>query len=111
MFASLKRTKRLHKRRSVLVLKLHDCRTVVLLLAFRAMRLSMLMSLLAVSVVVVVTDARRSQQSGGRYDVLLINGRIVDGTGAPWFRGDVGISGDRIAAIGSLKDAAAAVRI
>jgi N-acyl-D-amino-acid deacylase len=36
------------------------------------------------------------------FDVLLRNGRIVDGTGAPWYRGDVGIVGDRIAAIGSL---------
>ncbi len=36
------------------------------------------------------------------FDVLITNGRIVDGTGAPWFRGDVGIVGDRIAAIGQL---------
>lgn len=36
------------------------------------------------------------------FDVLITNGRIVDGTGAPWFRGDVGIIGDRIAAVGAL---------
>jgi len=36
------------------------------------------------------------------FDVLITNGRIVDGTGAPWFRGDVGVIGDRIAAIGQL---------
>ena len=36
------------------------------------------------------------------FDVLITGGRIVDGTGAPWFRGDVGIVGDRIAAIGQL---------
>ena len=41
-------------------------------------------------------------QRTGTFDVLLTNGRIVDGTGAPWFRGDLGIVGDRIAAIGSL---------
>jgi dihydroorotase/N-acyl-D-amino-acid deacylase len=36
------------------------------------------------------------------FDVLITNGRIVDGTGAPWFEGDVAIVGDRIAAIGRL---------
>ena len=37
--------------------------------------------------------------------------RIVDGTGAPWFRGDIGIAGDRIMAVGDLHDAAADRRI
>src|SRR3954467_15355088 len=46
-----------------------------------------------------------------RFDVIIANGRIVDGTGAPWFRGDIGITGDRIAAIGALGDASAATRI
>jgi N-acyl-D-amino-acid deacylase len=46
-----------------------------------------------------------------RYDVILANGRVVDGTGAPWFRADVAITGDRIAAIGNLKDAPAGQRI
>jgi N-acyl-D-amino-acid deacylase len=52
-----------------------------------------------------------AQRSAARFDVLLVNGRIVDGTGAPWFRGDVGIAGDRIAAIGSLADQDAATKI
>ena len=34
-----------------------------------------------------------------RYDVVLRNGRIVDGTGNPWYRGDVAIRGDTIARI------------
>ena len=72
------------------------------------MRLSFFLSLLAASVVVVVTGA---QQPARRFDALLTNGRIVDGTGAPWFRGDLGIVGDRISAIGSLSDAAAATTI
>jgi dihydroorotase/N-acyl-D-amino-acid deacylase len=46
-----------------------------------------------------------------RYDVLITGGRIVDGTGAPWFVADVAISGDRIVALGQLGDAESAVRI
>jgi dihydroorotase/N-acyl-D-amino-acid deacylase len=34
------------------------------------------------------------------YDLLIRNARIVDGTGASWYRGDVGIRGDVIAAVG-----------
>ena len=34
-----------------------------------------------------------------QYDLLLRNARIVDGTGAPWFRGDVAIKGDTITRI------------
>jgi N-acyl-D-amino-acid deacylase len=35
-------------------------------------------------------------------DLLLSGGRVVDGTGAPWYRADVCVVGDRIAAIGPL---------
>ncbi len=35
-------------------------------------------------------------------DLKITNGRILDGTGAPWFRGDVGVRGDRVVAIGRL---------
>jgi dihydroorotase/N-acyl-D-amino-acid deacylase len=37
---------------------------------------------------------------GDAYDVVIENGRVVDGTGAAWFHGDVALRGDRIAAIG-----------
>src|SRR5688572_3935554 len=36
----------------------------------------------------------------GDFDVVLENGRVIDGTGAAWFLGDVAITGDRIARIG-----------
>src|SRR5712671_3836792 len=48
------------------------------------------------------------------YDVVITGGRIVDGSGNPWFYGDVGISGDRIIRVapsGALADAAAGRRI
>jgi N-acyl-D-amino-acid deacylase len=45
------------------------------------------------------------------FDVVIANGRVVDGTGAPWFRGDIGITGDRITAIGQLSGAPAGSRI
>jgi N-acyl-D-aspartate/D-glutamate deacylase len=38
--------------------------------------------------------------SAESYDVLIRGGRIVDGTGNPWFEADVAIRGDKIAAIG-----------
>ena len=43
--------------------------------------------------------ATRRGPDGGAYDVIITGGRIVDGAGNPWFYGDVGIRGDRIARI------------
>lgn len=42
--------------------------------------------------------AGRGRDSGD-YDVVVTGGRIVDGSGNPWFYGDVGIRGDRVARI------------
>src|SRR3990172_3462545 len=50
-------------------------------------------------------------QTPARFDILITGGRVLDGTGNPWFRADVGIRGDRIAAIGNLRDAPAAKTI
>lgn len=41
------------------------------------------------------------------YDVIIRNGRIIDGTGNPWVSGDVALRGERIAAIGNLANATA----
>lgn len=41
------------------------------------------------------------------YTVLIKNAKVVDGAGNPWFYGDIALSGDRVAAVGSLGGAAA----
>jgi N-acyl-D-amino-acid deacylase len=39
------------------------------------------------------------------YDLIIRNGHIIDGTGNPWYAADVAVVGDRIAAIGDLREA------
>lgn len=46
-----------------------------------------------------------------RFDVLIRNGRVMDGTGNPWQRADIAIAGDRIVAVGRLDGAVAATTI
>jgi len=41
------------------------------------------------------------------YDVVIRGGRIVDGSGNPWFHGDVAVQGDRIVAVGRIPKASA----
>jgi N-acyl-D-aspartate/D-glutamate deacylase len=41
-------------------------------------------------------------QAPGRVDLILKNGRVIDGSGNPWFRGDIAVAGGRIVAIGRL---------
>lgn len=72
-------------------------------------RPSLRLSLVAIAAGLLL--APLAAQRGDRYDVLIVNGRIVDGTGSPWYRGDLAIRGDRIAAIGHLAGAAAAETI
>ena len=52
-----------------------------------------------------------AQRSAAPFDVLITNGHIIDGTGSPWYGGDVGIRNGRIAAIGHLSGATARRRI
>jgi dihydroorotase/N-acyl-D-amino-acid deacylase len=41
------------------------------------------------------------------FDILLKNGKVIDGSGNPWYAADVGVRGDRIVAIGRLHDSEA----
>jgi N-acyl-D-amino-acid deacylase len=41
------------------------------------------------------------------YDILIRNGRVLDGTGTPWFYADIAVSNDRIVAVGNLAGARA----
>ena len=46
-------------------------------------------------------------QDTGPFDLLVLGGRILDGTGNPWFRADIGVRDGRIVAIGMLDEATA----
>src|SRR5213080_3673556 len=42
--------------------------------------------------------------ASAKYDLIIRNGRVVDGTGRPAFRKDVAINGDRIVGMGDLRN-------
>jgi N-acyl-D-aspartate/D-glutamate deacylase len=63
----------------------------------RWFRSALLMVALTLAVPLPIT---RSQEAP--YDLILRGGQIVDGTGNPWFLGDVGIRGGKIVAVGRL---------
>jgi N-acyl-D-amino-acid deacylase len=52
-----------------------------------------------------------AQRGAAPFDVLIANGHIIDGTGSPWYAGDIGIRNGRVAAIGHLSGASAKRRI
>jgi dihydroorotase/N-acyl-D-amino-acid deacylase len=65
----------------------------------------LLMSAIALGLGLIATP------SAARFDLIFAGGRVIDGTGAPWTRSDVGIVGDRIAAVGELSRATSKRRI
>jgi N-acyl-D-amino-acid deacylase len=62
--------------------------------------------LLAAAVLVLAGSSSSSLQTPA-FDVLIRNGRVVDGTGNPWRLADVGIRGGRIVEVGRIGDAPA----
>lgn len=65
-------------------------------------------STLVFAVVLVLCGVGATAVSAQALDVVITNGRILDGTGNPYFYGDVGIRGDRIVEIGDLSGRPAA---
>ena len=63
----------------------------------------------AIACAVAVLSARAAGSAD--FDLVLANGRVVDGSGAPWFRADVGIRGDRIVAVGNLSRSTSTRRV
>jgi len=59
--------------------------------------------LVALAVSSITIPGLRAHQAPPRFDVLIAGGSIVDGTGAPWFKADIALAGDRIVAIGRLE--------
>src|SRR5688572_28839980 len=51
--------------------------------------------------------AAKTSSNAEPYDLLITNARIVDGSGNPWFRADIGIKDGRIVNIGRLSSAPA----
>src|SRR5579862_4326009 len=65
----------------------------------------------AAVVAVLATFAVLTHGAALPLDTVILNGRIVDGTGSPWYRADVGIRAGRIVAIGHLTEFQARHRI
>lgn len=64
----------------------------------------MLRRLLAITCILGLIQTGAAQE---RFDILIRDGRVVDGSGNPWYHADIGINGDRIIRIGDLDDATA----
>ena len=62
-------------------------------------------------IVAAIAAGALAQTSPAPFDIVIVNGQVVDGTGNPWYAADVGIRDGRIAAIGRLADAPATQRI
>ena len=54
---------------------------------------------------------RSGRPAAPPFDLVVENGRIIDGTGSPWYAADIGVRDGRIAAIGRLAASSAARRI
>src|SRR5712675_867689 len=67
---------------------------------------AILASILAAALLIFIVAAPRAQTPS--FDLVIRNGRIVDGTGSPWYLGDVAVRNDTIVRIAPRIDAPAA---
>ena len=70
-----------------------------------------LAALLSTAILLVAGKGLSPSRIADSYDIIFAHARVIDGTGAPWFRADVGVRGDRIAAVGDLSNAQAVRKI
>src|SRR3954451_6768874 len=71
------------------------------------MKIMKCLSLIAFTFVAFVTTWAQASD-GKSFDLVITNGHIIDGTGSPWYSGDLGIRNGKIAVIGNLSEAKSA---
>jgi N-acyl-D-aspartate/D-glutamate deacylase len=62
-------------------------------------------------IILAISFTSSCDQTAAVYDILITNGKIVDGAGGPGFIGDIGINGDTIVAVGDLSVKTAGITI
>ena len=75
------------------------------------MRVALRGSLVTLVFLLLVFSTTQLFAQDAPFDVLIVNGHIIDGTGSPWYAADLGIRNGRIVAIGKLDGHAATKRI
>ncbi|MEJ2186073.1 MAG: D-aminoacylase [Gemmatimonadota bacterium] len=68
----------------------------------RVLRLLCALALLGAAGLATSCQPMQTAETNAPFDVVIRNGHIIDGTGSPWYAGDVGVRDGRIAAIGDL---------
>ncbi|MBW1717751.1 MAG: amidohydrolase family protein [Deltaproteobacteria bacterium] len=62
-------------------------------------------------IILAISFTSSCKQTTPGYDIIILNGKIIDGSGGPSFQGDIGITGDTIVAVGDLSEKTAAKTI